>query len=145
MNFEIYIYTEEKQESFYKAAMAEYEKRLTRYCKLKVKYIKKEKDVDKLIASEEKLYVVIPGDHQKSSEELSAWIGEMENSGRKKLVFFIPGPKILEKKEEEFRKADKIDFFSLSDFDMGTYLFGVVLEEQIYRAYRILNNHPYHK
>ena len=33
----------------------------------------------------------------------------------------------------------------LSDFTMSSNMTGMVLYEQIYRGYRILHNHPYHK
>ena len=44
MKYEIYIYEEAKTASFYKKAIAEYEKRLSRYCKISCRFIKKEKE-----------------------------------------------------------------------------------------------------
>lgn len=38
-----------------------------------------------------------------------------------------------------------IESLILSDFTMSSNMTGMVLYEQIYRGYRILNNHPYHK
>ena len=43
MKYEIYIYEEAKTASFYKKAIAEYEKRLSRYCKISCRFIKKRK------------------------------------------------------------------------------------------------------
>ena len=47
-----------------------------------------------------------------------------------------------EKGDAEKRKAAIIN---LSDFTMNTAMTAMILYEQIYRGYRILNNHPYHK
>ena len=49
MKYEIYIYEEAKTASFYKKAIAEYEKRLSRYCKISCRFIKKEKEWEKLL------------------------------------------------------------------------------------------------
>lgn len=53
--------------------------------------------------------------------------------------------------DDQIKKASKtkqpmmIESLVLSDFTMSSNMTGMVLYEQIYRGYRILNNHPYHK
>ena len=43
MKYEIYIQERKKSQKFCKKAIAEYEKRLSRYCKISCKFVKKEK------------------------------------------------------------------------------------------------------
>ncbi len=64
MKYEIYIYEEAKTASFYKKAIAEYEKRLSRYCKISCRFIKKEKEWEKLLTEAETAgdaCLVLPG------------------------------------------------------------------------------------
>ena len=147
MKYEIYIFEEAKTASFYKKAIAEYEKRLSRYCKISCRFIKKEKEWEKLLTEAETAgdaCLVLPGPDSVSSEDFSAAIGRMELSGQGKKRFFIPGTRFTapEKSDAEKRKAAIIN---LSDFTMNTAMTAMILYEQIYRGYRILNNHPYHK
>ena len=44
MKYEIYIQEPKKSQKFCKKAIAEYEKRLSRYCKISCKFVKKEKE-----------------------------------------------------------------------------------------------------
>ena len=49
MKYEIYIQESKKSQKFCKKAIAEYEKRLSRYCKISCKFIKKEKEWESLL------------------------------------------------------------------------------------------------
>ena len=49
MKYEIYIQESKKTQKFCKKAIAEYEKRLSRYCKISCKFIKKEKEWNSLL------------------------------------------------------------------------------------------------
>ena len=71
MKYEIYLLEKNKTESFYKKAIAEYEKRLGRYCKISYKIIKKEKEWEKLYQATEHAYILLPGRNALSSEALS--------------------------------------------------------------------------
>ena len=42
-------------------------------------------------------------------------------------------------------KTENTEILNLSDFTMNTAMTAMILYEQIYRGYRILNHHPYHK
>ena len=56
MKYEIYIQERKKSQKFCKKAIAEYEKRLSRYCKISCKFVKKEKEwKKKATVYEEKL------------------------------------------------------------------------------------------
>lgn len=169
MKYEIYIQEPKKSQKFCKKAIAEYEKRLSRYCKIGCKFIKKEKEWNSLLTKDTgmKKLLVQPGKAELTSEKLSAQIKTWEGSGMKGVMFFVPewneealNKCILEKmpaieKNEEKgvdeseknveQSVDSIESLVLSDFTMSSNMTGMVLYEQIYRGYRILHNHPYHK
>ena len=52
MKYEIYIKEPRKSQKFCKKAIAEYEKRLSRYCKISCKFIKKEKEWNALLTKD---------------------------------------------------------------------------------------------
>ena len=52
MKYEIYIQESKKSQKFCKKAIAEYEKRLSRYCKISCKFIKKEKEWESLLVKD---------------------------------------------------------------------------------------------
>ena len=63
MKYEIYIQESKKSQKFCKKAIAEYEKRLSRYCKISCKFIKKEKEWESLLVKDTgmKKFIVQPG------------------------------------------------------------------------------------
>ena len=153
MKYEVYIQESKKSQKFCKKAIAEYEKRLSRYCKISCKFIKKEKEWESLLVKDAgmKKFIVQPGKAELTSERLSEQIKNWEGSGIKGIMFFVPewNEEILA--DAQIKKASKtkqpimIESLVLSDFTMSSNMTGMVLYEQIYRGYRILNNHPYHK
>lgn len=148
------------KEAYFTGAVEEYAKRLSRYCKLEIIEVADEKTPDG--ASEalneqikqkeaERLKKYLPEDayvvvlailgKQLSSEELSEKIGTLGVRGMSHIVFVIGGSLGL---------ADSItgqaDFLlSFSKMTFPHQLMRVILLEQIYRAYRIINGEPYHK
>lgn len=52
MKYEIYIQEPKKSQKFCKKAIAEYEKRLSRYCKISCKFVKKEKEWNSLLTKD---------------------------------------------------------------------------------------------
>lgn len=153
MKYEVYIQESKKSQKFCKKAIAEYEKRLSRYCKISCKFIKKEKEWESLLVKDAgmKKFIVQPGKAELTSERLSEQIKNWEGSGIKGIMFLVPewNEEILA--DAQIKKASKtkqpimIESLVLSDFTMSSNMTGMVLYEQIYRGYRILNNHPYHK
>lgn len=166
MKYEIYIQESKKTQKFCKKAIAEYEKRLSRYCKISCKFIKKEKEWKALLAKDTgmKKLLVQPGKAKLTSEQLSDRLKAWEGSGMKGVMFLVPEWSDTSDKElitsldrgeltreESMAKEltgqcdDSIETWILSDFTMSSNVTGMVLYEQIYRGYRILHNHPYHK
>ena len=147
------------KERFYREAIEEYAKRLSRYAKLSITEVKDEKTPANASASEEdkikqteaerilsKLnnnYVVaLAIDGKKYTSE--SFAKRMENYdilSKGNLTFVIGGSLGLH--ESVLKRAD--ERLSFSDMTFPHQLMRVILLEQIYRAYRIRNNEPYHK
>lgn len=148
------------KEKFYRDAIAEYEKRLSRYCKFEVIEVADEKTPDhasenmELLIKEkeaermekylkEGAYVIalaIEG-KQLDSVELSEKIESLGTSGTSHIIFVIGGS--LGLSERILKRADyKLSF---SKMTFPHQLMRVILSEQIYRSYRIMNHEPYHK
>lgn len=148
------------KESFYTQAVAEYLKRLSRYCRINIIELKDEKTpdrasdltvekikkteggriLDKLVPKEYMIALAIEGKSY-DSVELSEKLAALEITGRGSLTFVIGGSLGLSK--EVLERADmKLSFSKLT---FPHQLMRVILLEQIYRSYRIRNNEPYHK
>ncbi len=148
------------KEKFYRDAIAEYEKRLSRYCKLEVIEVADEKTpdnaselVDRQIKEKEAermekylkegafvCALAIDG-KQLDSVELSEKIEGLGTGGTSHIIFMIGGS--LGMSDALLKKADMKLSFSKMTFPHQ--LMRVILLEQIYRAYRIMNREPYHK
>ena len=148
------------KEKFYREAIEEFEKRLSRYCILKIIEVDDEKTPDnasdkacaQIMQKEgdrlkahitEDAYVIalaIEGkkyDSVKFSEKLNL----LGVRGKSNIVFVIGGS--LGICDELKKRADEL--ISFSDMTFPHQLMRVILLEQVYRAYRIINNEPYHK
>ncbi|MDE6388878.1 MAG: 23S rRNA (pseudouridine(1915)-N(3))-methyltransferase RlmH [Lachnospiraceae bacterium] len=148
------------KEKFYREAVAEYEKRLSRYCKLEIIQVEDEKTPDKAgeaLESEikrkeaERIMKHIREDacivtleiqgRMYDSEEFAGEIEKLATQGTSHIQFIIGGS--LGLYEEICKKADRAVSFSKMTYPHQ--LMRVILLEQIYRAYRIINGEPYHK
>lgn len=148
------------KEKFYTDAIAEYSKRLSRYCKLEIIQVADEKTPDKASEAEERLikekegerilaqikdgaYVIalaIDG-QMLDSEQLAARIEQLGVSGKSQIVMIIGGS--LGLSDAVLKRAEyKLSF---SKMTFPHQLMRVILLEQIYRSYRIISNEPYHK
>lgn len=152
------------KEKFYRDAIAEYEKRLNRYCKLEIVEVAdektpdnangtvenqiKEKEAERVLSRIEKplkegafvCALAIDG-KQLDSVELSEKIEALGISGTSHIIFLIGGS--LGMSETLLKRADMKLSFSKMTFPHQ--LMRVILLEQIYRGYRIMNHEPYHK
>lgn len=148
------------KEKYFTDAIAEYAKRLSRYCKLEIIEVADEKTPDN--ASEglenqikekegERIFSKVPegayvvalaiDGKQLSSEELADKMEKWNVNGVSHLVFIIGGSLGLTQKV--LNRADYSLSFSKMTFPHQ--LMRVVLLEQIYRSFRIRNHEPYHK
>lgn len=148
------------KEKFYRQAIEEFEKRLGRYCKLEIIEVQDEKTPERASETEEmqikkkegqRLLKYIKEDawvcvlaiegKMLDSVELSQKLEQLGVEGTSHMIFVIGGS--LGLSEEVIKRADfKLSF---SKMTFPHQLMRVILLEQIYRAYRIMQGEPYHK
>lgn len=157
----IYIISAGKlKEKYWNMAVDEYSKRLSRYCRLELIQVADEKTTEGASPAEEEAvkgkegermlakipdtaYVIalaIEG-KQLDSVAFAAKIEELGVRGTSQIVFVIGGS--LGLSDAVMKRADYALSFSAMTFPHQ--MMKVVLLEQIYRAYRIMNGEPYHK
>ncbi len=148
------------KESYFRGAIEEYSKRLSKYCKLDIVEVADEKTPDKASETEEgqikakeaerimkhvreDAYVIalaIEG-KQLDSVELADKMETLGVQGKSHIQFIIGGSLGLH--GSVLSRADyKLSF---SKMTFPHQLMRVILLEQIYRAYRIISHEPYHK
>lgn len=159
MNITIYCVGKIK-EKFYRQAIEEYEKRLGRYCKLNIVEVADDKTPDSAGESlmcqirqkegerllkqiKDGTYVIALAIEGKKMDSISfsEKIASLGLHGTSDIGFVIGGSLGLSK--EVLNRADLL--LSFSDLTFPHQLMRVILLEQIYRAYRIISNEPYHK
>ena len=148
------------KEKYLEQAIAEYSKRLSRYCRLEIIQVAdektpegassavgeqiKEKEGERILSQiREGAYVIalaIDG-QMLDSVELSQKISKLGIDGISHIVFVIGGS--LGLSSRVLKRADYKLSFSRMTFPHQ--LMRVILLEQIYRSYRIISGEPYHK
>lgn len=148
------------KEKYLADAITEYSKRLSRYCNLNIIEVSDEKTVEnasevvnerikqaeaerilKYIKKDSMLVTLEIDGKMISSTELAEKINKWGVDGYSDIQFVIGGSIGLHK-----TIIDKALFhLSFSKMTFPHQLMRVILLEQIYRAYRINNNEPYHK
>ncbi|MDR6301082.1 23S rRNA (pseudouridine(1915)-N(3))-methyltransferase RlmH [Mesonia maritima] len=134
----------------------QYVKRLKHYCKFEFEVIpdiKKSKNLDenqqKIKEGELILKKITPADilvlldengKNFSSEGFSKWIQKKLNTGMKQLIFVIGGPYGFS--EEVYERANQK--IALSQMTFSHQMVRLFFTEQLYRAFTILKNEPYH-
>ncbi len=148
------------KENYFREAIAEYQKRLSRYCRLDMIEVADERTPDKASEEEENLIkrkeaervlrhvkedaycIALAIDGKKyDSVALSRHLDGLVLSGKSSLVFVIGGSLGLH--ETVLKRADET--LSFSDMTFPHQLMRVILLEQLYRCYRISKHEPYHK
>lgn len=148
------------KEKYFTMGIEEYSKRLSRYCKLDIIQVPDEKTPDNASEVEELMikkkegerilknvkdnaYVIALAIEGKmlTSEELADKIDKLGVGGDSHIVFVIGGSLGLD--DEVLKRADfKLSF---SKMTFPHQMMRMVLLEQVYRGYRIINGEPYHK
>lgn len=149
------------KEKFFRASIDEYLKRMSPYNDVEIIEVNDEPAAENLSQKEIEKVKEIEGDRvlakisdedylisleilgkQMTSEEFAKFIqNEMLEGFGRNLVFVIGGSNGLSKAVSQ-RANYKLSF---SKMTFPHQLMRVILLEQIYRAFRIINNHPYHK
>lgn len=159
MNIDI-ISVGKLKEDYLKSGINEFLKRMNTYAKISITEIPDEKAPENMSDAElervkstegqkilaklkESSYVIalaIEG-KQLSSEAFAAQIDKLMTDGYGDITFIIGGSNGLS--DEVLSRAQYLLSFSKMTFPHQ--LMRLILMEQIYRAFRIMNNHPYHK
>lgn len=148
------------KESFFSEGIAEYKKRLSRFISFEIIEVKDEKTKENASEKEENLIrdkegerileKIREGDHvialsikgkKYTSEGFSEYIGDLMNRGVSSVTFIIGGSIGLS--EAVLKRADSE--VSFSDMTFPHQLMRLIFTEQLYRAFKIMNNEPYHK
>ena len=148
------------KEKFYRDAIDEYAKRLSKYCKFEVIEVADEKTPDKCSETEEQIilskeadkilkhirqdmfvYALAIKGKKLDSVAFANEINGLGLTGKSSIAFVIGGSLGLH--SSVLQRADKQ--LSFSDMTFPHQLMRVILLEQIYRCFRIISNEPYHK
>lgn len=139
-----------------KTLTEQYAKRIGHFCKFKTEVIpdiKKTKKTDvsiqKIKEGELILKQLQPADlailldengKEYTSEGFATFLQKKLNSGKKQVVFVIGGPYGFS--EEVYKRANQK--LALSKMTFSHQMVRLFFTEQVYRAFSILNNQPYH-
>jgi len=142
--------------SWVKAGVGEYQKRLPRewkfeWLELPIGQRSKSQDINKAIRAEGESILSVLGPKEKvialevkgkhwSTEQLAEQVSNWQMEGQD-ITLLIGGPDGLSTACRE--RADIL--WSLSSLTLPHPLVRVLLVEQLYRAWSLINNHPYHK
>ena len=148
------------KEKYFSDGIREYEKRLSRYCRLEIIEVADEKTPDSASAAEELQIKAREGERlrkyiredsyvialaiegkQLDSVELSEKIEKLGVRGASHTTFVIGGSLGLD--ETILKQAD--DKLSFSRMTFPHQMMRMILLEQLYRSYRIMKGEPYHK
>ena len=148
------------KEKYLKDAIAEYSKRLSRYCKLEIMEVADEKTPDhasetvenairdkegerilKYVKEDAFVITLEINGKMLTSEQLAEKINNLGVQGTSHIIFIIGGSIGLG--QAVLNRSDYALSFSKMTFPHQ--LLRVILLEQIYRSYRIINHEPYHK
>lgn len=133
-----------------------YAKRLSHYCRFSVITLADVKNTRNMAPSRQKqmegeaiLRDIADGDYlvlmdergrQFTSLEYAEWLQKRMVSGLKRLVIVIGGPYGFS--DEVYKRAN--EKISLSKMTFSHQIVRAIFAEQLYRAFTILNNEPYH-
>lgn len=141
------------KEKFFREAIVEYQKRLTRYAKVEIIELndfdfdnkdivleKEKENILKVLSDKDYIITLEIEGKQMTSLEFSRKIENifLENSN---ITFIIGGSYGL---HSDIKKRSNLSL-SFSSFTFPHQLFRIILMEQIYRAFKIQKNESYHK
>ncbi|WP_444685468.1 23S rRNA (pseudouridine(1915)-N(3))-methyltransferase RlmH [Alkalicoccus luteus] len=148
------------KEKYLKQGIAEFEKRLSAYCKLQLVEVSdeqapetmSEKEIEQVKEKEgerilqkikpgQYVYALDLGGNQRTSEAFADELDKLSIHGKSQIAFVIGGSNGLS--ESVLKRADASISFSKMTFPHQ--LMKLILIEQVYRAFRIMKGDPYHK
>lgn len=148
------------KEKYFKQGIAEYAKRLGAFVKFEIVEVPDEKAPESLSASEmtqvkakegmricqkvkakEYVFALAIDGKQRASEDFAKELNDLATYGHSDVTFVIGGS--LGLSPEVLKRADTT--LSFGKLTLPHQLMRLVLTEQIYRAFMIINGRPYHK
>ena len=148
------------KEKFYREAVCEYSKRLSKFCKLNIIEVDDEEAGQNLSPVQESNIKDKEGERILKKIPTNSYVFTLEIEGKKydsvsfsknlndlcikgqsSICFIIGGSLGLSDRIKDLSNAK----LSFSDMTFPHQLMRVILLEQIYRAFKIINNEPYHK
>ena len=155
-----YLCVGKMKESYYAAAFAEYQKRLGAYCRFTLTELPEQRlsenpsekeiaaalekeaaEIEKRIPAGAAVVAMCVEGTEMSSPELARRIAGWQSAGRGALCFIVGGSFGLSERIKQ--RADLR--LSVSPMTFPHHLFRVMLAEQVYRAFSILEGGKYHK
>ena len=141
------------KEQYLKEAIEEYKKRLSKYTKVEIIEVASNnldlkdknlmieaKKIEPLLTAKDYIIVLDINGKQMTSKEMASMIDTVFQK-YSNITFVIGGSEGL---SDEIKKKANMSF-SFSKLTFPHQLFRVMLLEQIYRSYKIMNNETYHK
>lgn len=133
MNIKLFVIGN-KFDKFCYEGIKEYEKRLSRYGKFKIEQFKDQEQINRKLSSKTyKIGITISKDVC-SSEQLAEQIDMLGTAGKSDITFILGNSNL---------ELDQTISITPMNIELG--LQALLFTEQIYRAYRIIQNEPYHK
>lgn len=130
------------KEAHFKAAEAEYLKRLQRYADVILREAKDEPALLKALPEKHKLILLDERGQNRSSEELARTLAEeAQHGGGRTVVFAVGGAEGF----SDALRARATLILAFGRITLPHRLARVVLVEQLYRAFTILRGEPYHR
>ena len=129
------------REDYLRAAQTEYLKRLGSYARISIIETSDEKSMEKALANGAYTIALTIDGKTLTSEALAQKLQSMAIDGMPHIAFVIGGAEGLSAHILGLCRMK----LSLSAMTFPHQLARVILLEQIYRAFRIINNEPYHK
>ena len=155
MNIELIVIGKTDQQEV-ASLVEQYAKRVNHYCKFTVTTIADVKNTRNMAPSRQKqlegemilrlisdgdwLVLMDEGGRQFTSMEYADWLQKRMLSGVKRLAIVIGGPYGFS--DEVYKRAN--EKISLSKMTFSHQIVRAIFAEQLYRAFTILNNEPYH-
>lgn len=133
------------KETFYEEAIAEYVKRLGKYCKFELIEIKENDIKNETAAIRQKLkghvFLCDIKGALVTSSEFANYFSSLAVSGTSSVTIVVGGSNGV----GNYLETDVNEKISFGRITFPHQLFRVVLVEQIYRAFTIINGEKYHK
>ncbi|ERN51634.1 23S rRNA (pseudouridine(1915)-N(3))-methyltransferase RlmH [Alkalihalophilus marmarensis] len=128
------LIVEPKIDKFIVEGIKEYKKRLGKYCKINIENFKNEDKLQKSISDNSYRILINTNTCSLTSEEFAHKINLLGIHGKSNISIIIGSSNILPD-----------ETLSINSMYLDNGIKALIMVEQVYRAFRILHNEPYHK